>query len=313
MAQSISGFAEAARVGLDIACAQYNKNPDFIYKQIGFKPQVTTQQYLKAYDERDMEYLTQVGENTAHPESIIELANTRSLYWYTYKGKVVLSEEKIDTDQTGYYKPGAVNSRLLNAAKMTEEAIHVQRFNLSFGTSYLMNDGKPLCDAPTLGQGGHTLASGIQHNRGYYDGSTYAEVSFSETGVENIITNMSQYVSHKGNMAPLMGPYKLLVGPRNFMAARKFNETMKSIGNNYNNKNVARDFIADVIMHPLITTASWWLIDTSNEIPLITLVKDNIRSWTKADDDVSNVALGVNFRKAAHATGWRGIHGSYTA
>lgn len=313
MAQSISGFAEAARVGLDIGVEAYKKNPDFLYKRIGFKEQSTTQQYIKAYDERDMEYLSQVGENTAHPESVMELANTRSLYWYAYKGKVVLSEEKIETDQTGYYKPGAVAARILQAARMTEEAIHVQRFNLAFDTSYLMNDGKPLCDAPSLGQGGHPLASGIQHNRGYYDGSTYAEVSFSETGIENLITNLSQYKSHKGNMAPLMGPFKLLVGPKNYMAALKIQQTMDKTGSANNDKNVARTFISDVIMHPLINSGSWFLIDTSQEIPLITLTNKAIRSWTEEDKDLTNVALGTNFRKAAHATNWRGIHGTYVA
>lgn len=308
MAQSISGFAEAARVGLDIKVQDFTKTRDLIYKKMGFVEKSTNQAYLNVFEERDLTYLSRVNELEAHPEQVSEAANIRALYWYIYKSKLVLSKEKIDTDQTGIYKPGYVTDKLLDACQKTLEAIHANLFNNSFTSgSYALADGKAICATD------HPLASGTQHNRGYYDGSSFSDASFSETAVENVITNCAQYLSHKGIMAPLMGPFRLITGPKNMIAAEKLMKTDQKIGSTNNDKNVARGMISDVVVHPMITTSSWWLLNEDGESPLVTLKRDDIMTWVEEDKDLTAVKIGANVRTAAHAKFWRNFHGTYVA
>jgi len=312
MASLISDYAAAARPGIDLALKTYGKRQGSIYPKC-FDKITTTLEYFRSVEEQDMGYLDQVNENAPHPEASYTLQNSKDHYWNRFKKKMVISRDKIKSDQTGVFSEANVGRKLVDSGMKTIEAIHAGRLTDGFGTGYLLGDGKPLFDAPTLGQGGHPLDSGIQHNRGYYNGSTYAEVSFSETGVENAIKNMMQMKSHKGLPSPYSGPFDIIVSPGNMFAARKLIATLKNLGTNYNDANVVKDLIGNVIENPFLIGTSWFLHDTSVENPLKTLMFEDFDKYAKANYDEQNVEIGISVKFAAIAAGWRGWWGTYGA
>jgi len=312
MASTIDAYAAAARVGIDLVVNQFAKDKSLIYPRI-FDKVTTTQQFFRSVEEQDLGLMDQVNENEPHPEDTYSMQNSKDHYWYIFKKKLVVSEDKMRSDQTGRFSPANQAKKLVSAYNNTMESLHAARFNLGFSTSYLVGDGKPLFDAPSIGQGGHPIDGGVQHNAGYYDGSTYAYTSLSETALENTLKNMQLSKSHKGNVGGYNGPYKLLVTTGNMFFAEKLLASMQVLGSANNDPNVVKKRISEVIVMPWVTGNSWFLLDETVDNPLKTLEFEAMRKYTKANEDAQNVEMGVSVKVAPIAVGWRGAWGQYVA
>lgn len=309
MSDVIATHAEQARVGVDRLYPVYCKEKNIIYKRIGFKPETTTQQYVRMYQEGGMPYATVVNEAGSIPIVSMFTGNNKDYYWVKRAFGYKCTYEKIETDQYGM--ADRTSNKMAIGMMKTKEATAAALFNncTSTAAAYVGPDAVAFISAS------HPYNGGTFSNRG--TGASNTDVDLSASALEDAIAKLRKTVDYEGIPDPKMGPFKLLVPVELEGLANRLTKEMspRLPGGNDNDANWGGGLIAEVIANPWLTdTDAWFLISANaDDHGLVEVKHGKPRAQKKIYEETEEVALFLSEKWLFHFQDARGVWGTVGA
>lgn len=295
MAQPLktSSIDASLKETLDVVWGDEMKKP-VIWPTMGFKVTSTTDKYIddQEYAGIGLAQLTPEGGNIPLDNIEQGFATRYTMVKFSI-GFVVSEEAKADCK---YDKAIDDAGNLARSMKWTQEYLAVSIFNNAANTAYVGGDGVALASAS------HTLAKG-----GTYSNTLATPMSFSETAVETMRTNMRKLPSSNGlirgyNMKKVVVPEELWFDANRVLKSEQQNDTAN------NAVNVLKGMGIEIVSNPFLssTTAWWGISDADNGLRWIWRLKPTTRSHNVED----NYTVRYNAMMRC-APGWTDPRGVY--
>jgi hypothetical protein len=258
MADLIASHPSLSRVGLGKIVESFEKKMPGYFKQLGAIDIKTTQAFERMASEGDFPVAPVIGESTAIPMTDFAIFNERDYYWVKRALGYAHSTEKWESDQYGILNKTA--RKLAKAMNTTEEIVAHNVLNLGF-TSVTAADGLSWFNVA------HTLDSGVNSNRGVLSAGSYVDVALSYEAINQAQAEMALQKGHRGNPMPEMGPFKLIVNPRQGWIAKTLVNSAKRPTTGDNDDNVLGGTISSIIQSPYLSSSTAWFLLSDRDEP----------------------------------------------
>ena len=304
MADVIATHLEMARSGVDKFYPIFGKDRRKWYTQIGFRPETTSMQFIRMFQEGGYGFATVVNEGGAIPVDTFATVNNKDYYWVKRGLQDRRSYESISTDQYGLSKK--VAKKMAKAMESTKDSTAAAMFNnhLSTDTAFVGPDGKAFVASD------HGLEGGTWSNLGVDASNTNADLSMS--ALDGMIQQLMLVPNHRGIPDPQPGPFNLMVHPKNASLATRISETLKIQGSANNDVNFGGALISNVIANPFLTdTGAFWLIPAnSDDHGLFMLRHDGRLVESERHKETQEVSIFLTEKWLFHFMDARGVQGS---
>lgn len=291
----VSNVRRALKETLDTVWGDKVKGP-MVWEQCGYRVTTTTDNYVD-----DQEYagtgtmpIKQQGEMMA-VDSIQE-GYSKRYNMNTFALRLIVSEEALADCKYDEAINGA--GRMANSAKQTQEYEAANTFVRAFSSTYVGSDSVALCSTA------HLLPKG-----GTFSNTFSTPMSLSETGIEQMRTNLRKMPGSNGLLQPL--ELKKIVVPEDLWF--RANRILKSEQQNdtaNNAKNILKGMGIEIVANPYFTsTTNWWGISNAeNGLRWIWREKPKFREHNNEDALTATYSGYMRFDY-----GWtdaRGVYGS---
>ncbi|MCU0315860.1 MAG: hypothetical protein MUC92_04650 [Fimbriimonadaceae bacterium] len=259
MIQTIATNPELARVGLAAVVPAFQSKQTTFFQMLKAQKIATKQQFERFTQEADLMLAPVVNEAQGIPTQQMETYNQKDYHWRKRGLGVMVSREKVESDQYGVFTLSNIGKKIAKAMNQTEEVLAANRINFmtSSATENLGLDGSPLCSSIGLG-GGHPLESGVGNNRGVLVNGIYVDVLPSYNALMMATAELMGQVSHKGLPMPSAGPYRIICSRNYKWVFDTIVGSTQRAQTSDNDKNVAIDLISQVYWNPYLTSPGSW-------------------------------------------------------
>jgi hypothetical protein len=242
--------------------------------------------------------LVRKTENGVISQLEIRQGPNKTWNYEVYAGRVTVSWELARDHKVREVKKAA--GALGKSSALTPEYLAAQFLDRGFNSSYPATaDGKELCATDHL-------IVGTNSSTGSNELATPA--ALSETGLEDIITQMMTVLGSEGMLAAVQ-PKKLIVPAALALTAEKLTRAEKTLGSANNDPNVVGGKVS-VIVNPFLTSNTRWFVTTDEDDSLFW--EWDVRSQVMEDQVVTHMKREyVTFSRFRYGCdNWRGIFGS---